>query len=71
MDRPRIKDLHHVLDKNICLAVGRQGLAVGDGLWDLVTVGNTIADTNLFRRGGIQYFPLYPAFPEFVTMEIA
>lgn len=59
MDWPRIKDLRHALGENICLAVGRQGLAVGDGLWNLVTVGNTIADTNLFRRGGIQYFPLF------------
>ncbi len=33
--------------------------AVGNQQWDLITTGNYVADKNLFRRGGIQYFPLY------------
>lgn len=59
MDRPREKELQHALHGSPCLAVGRQGQAVGEKEWDLLTVGNCVADTNLFRRGGIQYFPLY------------
>ena len=59
MDRPRETELIHVLFENICLAVGRQGQAVNAIDWDLVTVGKYVADTNLFRRGGIQYCPLY------------
>ena len=63
MDWPRIKTGHHALKPNICLAVGRQGLAVGRETWNLVTVGDAVADTNLFRRGGIQYFPIF-TYPE-------
>lgn len=59
MDRPREKELHHALHPNICMATGRQGQAVGEGEWNLITVGKHVADTNLFYRGGIQYFPLY------------
>lgn len=59
MDWPRVETGHHALNPNVCLAVGRQGLAVGKETWNLVTVGNAVADTNLFRRGGIQYFALY------------
>ncbi len=59
MNRPRVETGYHALGENTCLAVGRQGLAVGKETWNLVTVGNAVADTNLFRRGGIQYFPIY------------
>lgn len=59
MDWPRTKQLSHSFYPNMCMAIGRQGLAVGDRVWNLITVGNMVADTNLFRRGGIQYFPLY------------
>jgi predicted helicase len=59
MDRPRETDMIHALKQNYCLAIGRQGQAVGGDQWDLTTVGKYVADTNLFRRGGIQYFPLY------------
>jgi len=59
MDRPRESDMSHVLLPNICIATGRQGQAVGGDVWNLVTAGHVVADTNLFYRGGIQYFPLY------------
>ena len=59
MDRPREKELLPALFDNLCLAVGRQGQAVNEPVWDLVTIGKYVADTNLFRRGGIQYCPLY------------
>lgn len=59
MDRPRIDDLFHALYSNLCVAIGRQGQAVGGDEWNLITVGEDVADTNLFYRGGIQYFPIY------------
>ena len=59
MDRPREADMIHAIVPNYCLAVGRQGQAVGKGQWNLITAGKYVADTNLFYRGGIQYFPLY------------
>ncbi|MCF3630214.1 type ISP restriction/modification enzyme [Thalassospiraceae bacterium LMO-SO8] len=59
MDWPRFETGRHALHENYCIAVGRQGLAVGDDTWNLVTVGQHVANTNLFRRGGIQYFPTY------------
>ncbi|MGO8717440.1 MAG: type ISP restriction/modification enzyme [Smithella sp.] len=59
MDRPREKELRHVLFDNLCIAIGRQGIAVNEPEWDLVTAGKYVADTNLFRRGGNQYYPLY------------
>ena len=59
MDRPREAELRNVLFGNLCIATGRQGQAVGNQQWDLITTGNYVADKNLFRRGGIQYFPLY------------
>ncbi|MBV9711747.1 MAG: TIR domain-containing protein [Ktedonobacteraceae bacterium] len=59
MDRPRENEFLHMHFSNICLATGRQGQAVGGDEWNLITVGKDVADTNLFYRGGIQYFPLY------------
>jgi len=59
MDRPREAELWHARFPNMCLATGRQGQVVGGNIWNLVTVGKDVADTNLFYRGGIQYFPLY------------
>ncbi|MDO8446356.1 MAG: type ISP restriction/modification enzyme [Deltaproteobacteria bacterium] len=59
MDWPRKAELSHALFDNLCLATGRQGQAVGGAEWNLLTVGRYVADTNLFYRGGIQYFPLY------------
>ena len=59
MDRPRIDTMKHLLDENFAIAVGRQGQAVGGDHWNLLIVGKFVADTNLFYRGGIQYFPVY------------
>ena len=59
MDRPRETEFWHMRFPNVCFATGRQGQVVGGEEWDLATVGREVADTNLFYRGGIQYFPLY------------
>jgi predicted helicase len=60
MDRPRRELLEHVAWRaNICLGVGRQGLAVNDSEWSLVTISADPVDANIFRRGGINVFPLY------------
>ena len=69
MDRPRTGTGHHARHPNLCLAVGRQGQVVGGDEWNLVTAGNCVANTNLFRRGGIQYFPLY-LYPEPTGQEL-
>ena len=60
MDRPRRELLDHVFRKdNLCLGLGRQGIAVNDPIWSLVSVANQPIDTNIFRRGGVNIFPLY------------
>ena len=59
MDRPRTDELFHLDFPNYAIAIGRQGQAVGGGEWSLIYSGKYIADTNLFYRGGIQYYPLY------------
>lgn len=60
IDRPRKELKNHVFGKdNICLGVGRQGLAVNDPSWSLVTISEKPIDANIFRRGGINVFPLY------------
>jgi predicted helicase len=60
MTRPRPEFAQHVFGReNVGLIVGRQGQAVGDGEWNLVSISDKVTDTNLFRRGGIQFFPLY------------
>jgi predicted helicase len=60
MDYPRRELINHVADKdNLCLGLGRQGNAVNDPEWALVSVSSIPADANVFRRGGIKLFPLY------------
>lgn len=60
MDRPRPQIVGSVLNKqNLCLGVGRQGLAVGDLEWALITCSKFHMDANIFRRGGVNVFPLY------------
>jgi len=60
MDYPRRELLDHVAGKeNLCLGVGRQGSAVQDSVWSLAWVSETPIDANIFRRGGINVFPLY------------
>ncbi len=60
VDRPRKELLAHSKKKeNILLGIGRQGLAVGDIGWCLLTISKTPVDANVFRRGGVNLFPLY------------
>ena len=62
--RRTIKVMHHLLaGDNVAMCVGRAGQAVGDPTWNIVSISETIANLNLFRRGGICVFPLY-CYPE-------
>jgi predicted helicase len=60
MDYPRREFKDHVAGKtNLCLGLGRQGIAVNDPLWSLIGVSKFVMDANYFRRGGVNVFPLY------------
>ena len=60
MDYPRKDFLEHChLKGNVILGVGRFGNAVPERPWELVTISNTPIDANIFRRGGVNAFPLY------------
>jgi predicted helicase len=60
MDFPRKELKNHVAKKNnLCLGLGRQGIAVNDSVWSLLTVSINPIDANVFRRGGVNIFPLY------------
>lgn len=60
MDYPRRELKDHVAGKeNLCLGVGRQGAAVNDPVWSLLTIADCPLDANVFRRGGVNVFPLY------------
>jgi predicted helicase len=60
IDRPRKELLEHVAGKeNLCIGLGRQGSAVNDPAWSLISVARVPIDANIFRRGGITIFPLY------------
>ena len=60
MDYPRRDLVRHVANRdNYCLGLGRQGLAVNDPQWTLVSVSCDPIDANVFRRGGVNVFPLY------------
>jgi len=60
MDYPRRELQDHVAGKeNISLGLGRQGIAVNDPQWSLISVSREPIDANIFRRGGINVFPLY------------
>ncbi|MBE9235147.1 N-6 DNA methylase [Anabaena aphanizomenioides LEGE 00250] len=60
MDRPRGELLNHVFKKdNLCLGLGRQGIAINDPIWSLISIADQPIDANIFRRGGINIFPLY------------
>ncbi|MBU4268124.1 MAG: N-6 DNA methylase [Acidobacteria bacterium] len=64
MDYPRKELIQNVLDKeNLILGIGRQGMAVGDIEWCLTTISKYPVDANMFRRGGVNLFPLY-LYPE-------
>ena len=60
IDWPRREVMHHMLQKNLGLATGRQGQVVGaEHLWNLALITDDIIDFNLFYRGGELLFPLY------------
>ena len=60
MDYPRKELIDHVFRKdNLCLGIGRQGIAVNDPIWSLMLVSEDCIDANVFRRGGINVFSLY------------
>ncbi|OJV27936.1 MAG: DNA methyltransferase [Bacteroidetes bacterium 37-13] len=64
MDYPRKELIQNFLNKeNLLIGIGRQGLAVGDIEWCLTTVSKNPVDANMFRRGGVNLFPLY-LYPE-------
>ena len=58
--RRTVKVMRHLLaGENVAMCVGRAGQAIGDVTWNIVSISKTIANLNLFRRGGIVVFPLY------------
>lgn len=60
MDYPRKELVQHVFNRdNLVLGIGRQGIAVGDIEWSLISVSKYPVDANVFRRGGINLCPLY------------
>jgi predicted helicase len=69
MDYPRRELISNLLNKeNLLIGIGRQGMAVGDIEWCLTTVSKNPVDANLFRRGGVNLFPLY-LYPETSTQQ--
>lgn len=64
MDYPRRELIQNVLNKkNLLVGIGRQGLAIGNIEWCLITLSKNPVDANVFRRGGVNLFPLY-LYPE-------
>jgi predicted helicase len=64
VDRPRKELIDHSKNRdNLLLGIGRQGLAIGDISWCLTSVSKYPVDANMFRRGGVNLFPLY-LYPE-------
>ena len=60
VERTRKDVMKHLLaGENVAMCVGRTGKVTGDPEWNLVSVSQTIANYNLFRRGGIRVLPLY------------
>ncbi len=57
---PRPEVMHHMLQENLSLCVGRAGQVVGtEKPWNVVFCSNCVEDFNLFYRGGNVNFPLY------------
>ncbi|MCX6640939.1 MAG: N-6 DNA methylase [bacterium] len=56
---PRSEVMQHMLQKNLCLCVGRAGQVVGqEKPWNVAFVSNSIVDFNVFYRGGEILLPL-------------
>lgn len=69
MDRPRKELAEHVAwADNLCLGIGRQGQAVDPENWQLAICSDVPIDTNAFRRGGVQVFPLW-LYPSLQSLE--
>lgn len=63
ISRPAQKAMVHFNNhSNIGLVLGRQGQVIGHMPWNLIYCVNTLADYNIFYRGGGYVFPLY-VFP--------
>ena len=60
---PRNEVMKHFLKSNLGIIIGRQGQAVGSMPWNVLTITNTIVDSNIFYRGRGTVFPLY-LYPE-------
>ena len=56
---PRYEFMKNLLQPNVAMYVGRQGLAIGNEEWNLLFCGKTIEDYNLFRRGNNACIPLW------------
>lgn len=57
---PRPKSMHHRVDENLGLCVGRAGQVVGlEKPWNIIFCSKYMEDLNLFYRGGSANFPLY------------
>ena len=54
---------HLCIRNNLALGIGRQGSTIGKNDWDIVFVTKNPIDTNIFRRGGVQVFPIYLLTP--------
>ncbi|MEE1961999.1 type ISP restriction/modification enzyme [Allomuricauda taeanensis] len=60
ISRPAQKAMAHFNGhSNIGLVLGRQGQVIGHMQWNLIFCINTLADYNIFYRGGGYVFPLY------------
>jgi len=60
MDYPRRELMDHMTaDGNLSMVVGRQGQAVEDTVWALLSCADNPHDANIYRRGGGQAFLLY------------
>ncbi|HET6913182.1 MAG TPA: type ISP restriction/modification enzyme [Rhodanobacteraceae bacterium] len=60
VDRPRRELIDHVTGKdNLCLGIGRAGKSVNERTWSLQTISHAPMDANIYRRGGVNIFPLW------------
>ena len=60
MDYPRRELIENVVSKdNLCLGIGRAGIAVNEPVWSLQTISHSPMDANIYRRGGVNIFPLW------------
>jgi len=65
MDYPRRELIDHMtVERNLSMVVGRQGHAVEDPIWALLSCADSPHDANIYRRGGGQAFLLYVYPPD-------